>query len=137
MSMDLSCWYYLRNEENEPVVTVILTINDNNEIARGVSVCSVDDNPEKRKGIEWARKYAIDAMKAKSNIERKCLQVESLVLDSVSHPEEFDIYAFKAWYMPKLSEFETNLINKAIKRVEIFSKKFNYYNYASYDEVVS
>ena len=53
--------YYLRNVENKPVVTVVL-IKNGNTVSRGISICSLLDNPNKTDGYNRAKGRAVKAL---------------------------------------------------------------------------
>ena len=48
-------FYYLRNAQNAPVVTVCIGFDNDKKAYRGVSVCSDKENPIKRKGKSIAK----------------------------------------------------------------------------------
>ena len=55
-------YYYLRNKENEPVLTACL-LKEKDQIARGLAICSFQDSPCKRIGRAIAKGRAKKALK--------------------------------------------------------------------------
>ena len=53
-------FYYVRDTKNRPVITVCLIVGERG-IGRGVSVCSVNDNPEKVIGRDISNRRALKA----------------------------------------------------------------------------
>ena len=121
----LSTWYYLRDTNNVPVVTIMLVVNDEGEIARGMAVCSIEDNPKKREGRKYAMEYALDALDGGYDIPLNLSSAVMAVLDTVEQQEEFDIYENRGWYMPELSDFEIDHLMRAARKVNRFYNDFN------------
>jgi len=60
-------YYYLRDEQNRPLVTVCLAINrDTNEFFRGITICG-SDNLEKSEGRKYASRRVLRAIKRRKN----------------------------------------------------------------------
>jgi len=56
-------YYYLRDEQNRPAVTVCLIVdNDSNEYFRGIAVTSDKDMPSKKEGRRIARGRSLRAI---------------------------------------------------------------------------
>ena len=106
-------YYYLRDGERKPVVTVCL-LEAENERARGVSICSKKDNPSKRSGKKIAKDRAKYALKKKGHhlpIEPK--GGEAKILESVNaSPSFFDF--LKAAYNPEINHIEMQRMGIAI-----------------------
>ena len=62
MNQQKEGYYYGRDTENKPRVTVCILRNSIGEIARGVAICSRLDNPNKKIGKAIARGRAEKAM---------------------------------------------------------------------------
>ena len=66
--------YYFRDKEKKPVVTVVLIIDDNHNVARGIAICSDLETPvttssaQRRNGPGLARKRAMKALKQQKNL---------------------------------------------------------------------
>jgi len=58
--------YYKRDDQNRPLVTVCL-LQANGDIARGIAICSVLDNPCKKTGRKIAKDRATHAMRTRRN----------------------------------------------------------------------
>ena len=99
-------FYYLRDKNNAPVITVCLLVVDGfREIARGVSICSKDDQPNKKIGRKIALARARKAMGIKSNtsVIRKIPFIDGLSDITIG-------LNFKSVYMPILTKFERRLV---------------------------
>lgn len=47
--MDKTTWfYYLRDQQNRPLVTVCLLRDSNKKVYRGMAICGPKDNPNKK-----------------------------------------------------------------------------------------
>jgi len=93
-------YYYIRDEQNKPVITVCLIQNENN-IARGFAICSKKDQPCKKVGRAIAKTRAVFALNSgKSNLEmnRKGLP---LIAFNFGFP--------KSYFNPELTEHEERL----------------------------
>ena len=55
-------FYHLRDKQHRPLVTVCLLISGNS-FARGISICSLNDNPCKKDGRDRAKGRAEAALK--------------------------------------------------------------------------
>lgn len=102
-------YYYIRNIENEPVVTICL-LHSCGETARGVAICSVLDAPCKKRG----RKIALDRALWSFNHKKNACPVVSLN----SHPYLYkkrtfywDGDMYKAAYMPELTPRERKILS--------------------------
>ena len=54
-------YYYYRDSNNRPIITVCIGKNKDNRWSRGVAYCCHTDNPEKKIGKEWARERVVKA----------------------------------------------------------------------------
>lgn len=107
--MEKSKYYYCRDSNNRPVVTVCL-LKSNGNIAQGVAICSLLDNPCKKTGRKIARDRAIHAMKTRSNNCDIATSQAHLVLSSV-HAAGAGIFGFKkSSYNPPLTQLENKII---------------------------
>ena len=61
--MTKTYFYYLRDKERKPLVTVCLHCDDKGEYYRGVAVCSPKDSPNKRVGRNIALGRVLQAIK--------------------------------------------------------------------------
>lgn len=59
-----STFYYMRDEENRPIVTICL-VKEGDKVARGMSICSALDLPRKADGRNRAMGRAMEAIKYK------------------------------------------------------------------------
>lgn len=53
--------YYQRDKQNHPRVTVCLMKNDEGIISRGLALCSLKENPNKKRGTDIAVGKALQA----------------------------------------------------------------------------
>jgi len=63
----LTKYYYIRDINRRPVITVCYIETDTGERARGIAICSKRDNCEKAIGREIARDRAYTALNTKCN----------------------------------------------------------------------
>ena len=102
--------YYHRDSYHRPIVTVCL-LKENGNIARGVSVCSPKDNPDKKRGRHIARGRAIMAMENEfNNVGFDILRVDALLSMRRAQCNPGDFYWSKAAFNPKLTDFEEKLL---------------------------
>ena len=99
--MDNKWFYYVRDIENRPVITVCL-IEKLGEYYRGVALCSELDQPCKRVGRNIAEGRAISALK---NIKN------TLPLKRIGTPFIFR-YKSCILYENQLTDFEKKLIKR-------------------------
>lgn len=59
--------FYNYSDDGRKIVTVCV-IEDNGVTARGVAVCSPDDEPDMEKGMRLAERYALHAIKGRDEI---------------------------------------------------------------------
>ncbi|KKM32240.1 hypothetical protein LCGC14_1565890 [marine sediment metagenome] len=106
-------YYYLRDNDNRPLVTVCL-MQSNINFSRGVAICSNLDSPCKRVGRNIAHERASHAMKVQGSTcpmgREDAFHVINLLMDTPS----FIGMDWKSKYMDKasLSLYETELIEK-------------------------
>jgi hypothetical protein len=104
-------YYYLRDEDKKPVVTVCLGY-ENGEHARGVAICSLEDSPNKKVGRRIARAKMLKAF-GRKRTDDPCLRYECYAaLDQLSrpNPELNQVAGYKSAYVPTLTDFEKKLI---------------------------
>lgn len=111
-------YYYLRDKKSKPIVTVCLLV-DGDKVARGLAVCSLRDQPEKRKGraIALARAtYAMTELRGRSERasagDLAILRQEAIraLDDTIAMTTSWIVLSYKAWFSPHLTDFEKNLI---------------------------
>ena len=102
-------FYYMRGRDNHPLVTVCLLVS-NPHISRGVAVCGLMDNPDKKVGRNRAEGRA-----------RRALASQELG-DLINRPEAMlpcwivgyrwwdDEWCFKSNPIPVLSDMEEELV---------------------------
>ena len=100
-------YYYLRDKNNKPVITVCLF--EVNDIGKGLAVCSDSDNPKKSIGRRKAMGRAIKALaneKDSSFISRPSVrkQVMNLTMPGGKYP-----YA-KSLFNPELTAYEKQIL---------------------------
>jgi hypothetical protein len=127
--IDRKWFYYLRDMNNHPVITVCLMRDLNGLYHRGISICSKIERPIKQQGRERAIKRALEAMKYKEDtrkINRLCaiLRVEETTDSSTDEfPKELDIntgkeYMFKSYYDTELTPLEKKLTSRVMVEKE-------------------
>ena len=102
-------FYYYRDKENKPRVTVCL-LDVNGDRGVGMSVCSLLDNPCKKIGRKIARIRAVHALVSKSN---NCESFTDGALEALFKTDYFDDHSmpvFKSAYNPPPTQREINII---------------------------
>ena len=100
-------YYHKRDLNNKPRLTGCLLIEDGH-IARGLSLCSMKDNPCKKRGRKIALDRAIWAMENKrSSLAISRWEATEILLLTKS---SFTSYSHKAVYNPVLTDFELGLV---------------------------
>ena len=104
-------YYYLRDPENHPIVTVCLLEDNIHNTARGIAVCSELDAPNKKVGRAISKGRALKAMLSgnHSPMIREELDVIQAKLEDI---ELLDLENFKGELNPKLTEYEQNLLQR-------------------------
>ena len=100
-------YYYIRDSLKRPVVTVCL-LQDNGNIAKGVSICSLMDQPVKKEGRRWARGRALRALGTQSTSGEVARLEAAAAMFDIAEPF-FDIM-FKSEFNPELSERENRIL---------------------------
>jgi len=105
-------FYYFRDKENKPRVTVCLKVDTERGIgavARGVAICSLSDNPNKKKGRQIASGRAARAA-FRGNRSYRIARVEAIAaLESTAEFSTFPVWS-KSEFFPELTEFEKKLL---------------------------
>lgn len=104
-------YYYIRDREKKPRVTICLLETKEGVVAKGVSICSILDNPSKRVGRDIAFGRATQAvMKGNSLKDRIQSPKVKTALDLIDPVEYTRLYLKKEWN-PELTEFERRLLH--------------------------
>ncbi len=122
-------YYYLRNEQGHPVVTICLgVLGRTKDIARGIGICSPSDTVCKKEGRRWARKRTMKAfgLQKTSNpiqCDEPVNRIEALkTLQSVKDSEvqilpkevKWDFLLTKSAFNPTLMDFEKEILKEDI-----------------------
>lgn len=91
-----------------PVVTVVVRLNEDGTVNRGISVCSVDECPSKQIGKTLAMKRLVATEKAKMNIQ-PINSGFSRVRSGEDYPEDFPQFNFKGEYHAEINQIEREL----------------------------
>jgi len=103
-------YYYERDQEKRPVVTVCV-VQQNDEVARGVAICSPKDVTCKATGRKIAKHRAVYAL----NCQTTALPVgrdEAAAVSRIVHGNQADFHQFKADFNPDLTDYERELLEK-------------------------
>lgn len=96
-------YYYIRDIDNRPIVTVCL-IKESNNIARGVAICSKQDQPCKAVGRKIAKARASYALNSQGvNLEIRRIK------------RFLSVGYFKSVFKPLLTDREVRLFAKENK----------------------
>lgn len=94
-------YYYIRDKENKPRITVCLLKSKGGLISKGVALCCMKDNPCKKTGRELAKKRAKLALYNGTH----CLQMtwrKNIIANGFFH--------FKAYFQPTLTQYEGQIL---------------------------
>ena len=103
-------FYYLRDKNKRPLVTVCLHCIDD-KYYRGVSICSPKDSPIKRVGRNIAFGRALQAVKRGGSILSKCRKE---AIDTYNEVKSFFLY--NSTNIPILNRIEKKLIKRKDKK---------------------
>ncbi|MCP5020059.1 MAG: hypothetical protein GY938_32950 [Ketobacter sp.] len=106
LDIDEELYYYIRDAEESPLITICLLISVDGFVARGVAVCSPMDNPEKAIGRGWARDRAYDAMYKEKSDE----PIKTQIVKYIFYICDVSVPRFKQQFNPELSSFEKNVL---------------------------
>ena len=109
-------FYFLRDKDRKPVVTVYLIKNDIG-IGKGVSICSKKDAPNKRVGTLIAKQRAEWAIKSRINDLHIYRGNALVILSGTDYNKQWFDYTganFKSQYNPALTEYEKELLKASI-----------------------
>ena len=102
--------YYLRDHLKRPLITVCLLRDENDNMARGVSICSPRDNPNKEEGRFLAVGRAHKAMEKKRDFSPISREEALGVLGYKQMTTFYGNERCKVRFNPELSEFEQKLL---------------------------
>jgi hypothetical protein len=115
-------FYYLRDPENKPIVTVCLlldvqdgsyddTIWMKTHVARGIAICSNLDAPNKKVGRAIAKGRALKALMNGSHSPMLREELD-IIQEQLEDVDLLSIDNYKGETDPKLTKYETNLLRK-------------------------
>lgn len=102
LDIDKELYYYCRDGDNDPMITVCLLISSDGLTSRGIAICSPMDNPNKSVGRGYARDRAYDAMYHEVDDD----PIESQLAKYVFYICDMSVPEFKQQFNPELSNFE-------------------------------
>ena len=111
--------YYVRDNDNRPMITVCLLKDDDGKLARGVAICSLKETgPDKEIGRMYARGRAFRAIRKAKNgnpcqsslVNRE--EAYKSIMKAVRPVLPMEFYQAKCVYNPKLNRLEEKLIAK-------------------------
>lgn len=100
--MPIIKYYYIRDNQNRPTITVCLIKDSEGNISRGIAICSDKDQPCKKVGRNIAKERAIYAIT--ENKDGCPIHREEIIAPY--------IFVFKSTCRPKLTKLEQNLFLK-------------------------
>jgi len=104
-------YYYLRNVKNVPYVTVCLVMDEENNVGRGIAICSNKDIVCKKRGRSIAKIRAIHAMKIKKNalpIARK--DADAIIAEAEIYTNQIFPVFNKATYNYNIQPYEKRIL---------------------------
>lgn len=123
-------FYYIRDKHNinnpiskknnrpnngRPIITVCV-LCEGDSIARGVSICSKDDNVEKQEGRDWAQIRALNALVNRSDSEFCNIGNKLSNFPQVIKSEIEDITLWLSTYNPDLTMAEIRMLDDRKKK---------------------
>ena len=105
-------FYYLRDKENRPVVTICL-IEERDRIARGVAICSQLDQPCKKTGRGIAGQRAQAALYSKETRLEIATKRAKEILKGCKAPRVVKTKSFTCEDVALLSRMERKILEKA------------------------
>ena len=120
MDKDSEKFYYLRNENNVPLVTVCL-IKRNSDFGKGIKLCSKDDVVDKKYGRVKAKNMALKALGTQTTSEPIVRVEAGKVLNRVANWDCDEFISItenpnKSLFNPELTEYEKKLFIKRNKK---------------------
>ena len=107
-------YYYHRDEEAKPLVTVCLLKFQGDFVARGVAICSLRDCPSKRTGRTIARGRARKAMINKKSSEPTHYMSKAFPTLAKADPHITMKYLEKSTFNPTLTPLEKELFGQEV-----------------------
>jgi len=102
-----------------PAITVVLLIENNGNIGRGVSVCSKLDNIFKEEGYRYATTRAVEALVNEGDSESFMIGKRRLKqFSKEQEPEVRTVTEVLSAFNPRLTPFELNLMQKCCTKNE-------------------
>jgi len=103
-------YYYGRDQHRRPLVTVCILEDANNNVGRGIAICSPADNPSKSAGRTLARDRAEKAIWAERMVGFSIDRTEAHhVMQSVDGVLYF---LHKSYYNPDLLSIEKRILKR-------------------------
>ena len=111
-------YYYCRDKDNVPLVTVCLMRQDE-IVVRGVSICSPLDSPCKKEGKRIARNKALKALGLKKTGDeiKRDRAVKMIYNVTDKGKNNSTICPFKSVYNPALNIFEQKILSIGLEKV--------------------
>lgn len=104
-------YYYLRNKNNVPMITVCLLKDEENNVARGISICSERDVVCKKRGRRIAKVRAEHAMKTKAySLQIGRLETETIVADVEDINTQYLPTWYKSSYNLNVADYEKKIL---------------------------
>lgn len=109
VQIKVEAYYHLVNENNRLAATECLLVDINGVIARGISLCSKNDQFSRKKGRNYALRYALRALKG-----RPCEFNRKEAKELLNKIPMFKWVSVKKGEIdPALTVFESELIHKS------------------------
>lgn len=104
-------FYYIRDDRRRPVITVCILSENGVAKAKGMAVCSLQDNPSKKVGREIAKNRAYHAFTKKVHAEF-CREKAIYVIEDGNWPGGTGCNATKYTDRPFLYVFEKGILKR-------------------------
>ncbi len=108
-------YYYFRDKKNRPIITVCLFKKEENPLVhRGVSICSLKDDPYKVEGRQIAYERALRACFDQMSTEMVNIRLDSpeiAALDTVKKTMTAFWFPYKSTFNAILTDFERRILS--------------------------
>lgn len=108
-------YYYIRDFQKRPMVTVAIASDEDGIISRGIAVCSWKDHPVKSLGREIAWERLRNAFLSEKNSEP--IETHWRLPDLFTTDDEYEeVFQFKSEYDVEASDFELGLLDRDFRK---------------------
>ena len=126
-------YYYLRDSDNHPRITICVIRDSVNRCHRGVAICSHEDTPNKKTGRKLALSRALSAMLSKESDDHVSPDGKIMCRPLLDwYGDDITYVIYKSSYDVELTSYEAKKLNRDIRpgvsvtiRGRIYGNDFN------------